>query len=456
MNDDIFNEFDIDNDDDFFEGFDYDNWGYKETIDKEEWGHKDHSEDVNKIDYENTIKNNKSILKDKPIKANKSIRYREIYESIEQDFKKKRLNFIRLNKLENINILNEYLNNNGYGYISSRIKELIDNSNNLSDEKIYIARLLIDSNLIEMPKINQSCSIDKKYLIGEDKYLITYDNIYGLNMLFDIHYSVSSIPFEINYVEYSNKEYISAKIDHRDNNIQCSINIQKGKLVDFTEILIIYTSYGIKEIEITVKHDEENDKQIGLKNFSEFINLCNKDIYKAEYIFNNINFENWLNDKKYISQLINYKESKEISSQMKYTHFDVFCNMNGINIDALRESYILSLESEKEPKLTLKKGIEIEPKERLEERLELKKEIKSKQIVKEDKNLALEKEIKSEQIIKEEQRLGLKEEIKLEQPLNIKQKAKVEPEPESKVEHQKESPKRILTKVLGIVKKFLK
>ncbi|MFW2491544.1 hypothetical protein ACN077_23740 [Clostridium chromiireducens] len=244
--------------------------------------------------------------------------YKNQYKRIQIDFKNKKFDFNRLkNDRQYINVLKEYLKYNGYGYLFKTISKLS------SDGKVDIvkmAKLLIDSNLIHKPDIKLNSKI-------QNKEIINYKKEFGLIEKFPLNYVSYDFPFKINDVDYGNKDHINCEIIS-SNSIMIGINIEKDEEVNFTEVIVIYTSYGVEKLEFSIKCDKNLKSLINLKDFDEFINICKCDYDKAFKIYKKEIFREWLEKKRYVTQIINYDEALSISRRVNNKSFEVFCALN--------------------------------------------------------------------------------------------------------------------------------
>mgnify|MGYP001597247696 CR=1 FL=1 len=253
-------------------------------------------------------------------------KYESIYKSIERNFEHKFFDFNYPKKNSDIKwdyykILKQYLYNKGYGYIANQVGIFIDRE---EIDDIDLAKLLMDCNLIH--KYNK---LMKSEL--ENKSIIEYEKNDGLIKTFNIEYP-KTILFNINNVIYSNPEFISHKINTNKKEINIEINIEPGKKVNFTDIISIYTTYGVDKLEFTVKCKEIKSKDIELDNIEEFLQLCENNVTKAKEIFYKIGFEKWLKENDNTTQLINYNQAVKISgiTNISATRFEIFCKLNSI------------------------------------------------------------------------------------------------------------------------------
>lgn len=256
----------------------------------------------------------------------KSEKHENIYKYIENNFKHKffDFNYPKNNKdimWDYYKILNEYLKNHGYGYIYNQIGKFIDKK---EVNNIELAKLLMDCNLIN--KYNKSIKSDI-----ENKSIIKYEKRNGFTQSYKIKYS-NTILLNIDNVFYRNTSFISHKINNDKKEITININIKPGKIVNFTEIISIYTNYGVDKLEFTIITNEKKSEDFEIETLEEFLGLCETNHIKAKEIFYKLEFEKWLHNKNNITQIINYNQSVKISDIKNdlSDRFRVFCRLNGI------------------------------------------------------------------------------------------------------------------------------
>lgn len=254
------------------------------------------------------------------------------FRKLESDFKEKKYDF-RGHSLNTLNkdILQVYLEYYGYSYVANKLKE----HNNKGDIR-FIAKLLLDSNLVSSPKIllkgEESNNIDLKYLKREGIYK-EYKFIYDSN----------DFPLFIDTIAYDNTGCISCTRDS-SNSLSVIVNIVKEEKVNQIENIVVYTSLGIHTISITIRSNEEKYEIFGLSALGDFFKLCNTHTEKALEIYMDASFDNWIRVNASINQLISYEESIEKGKILKsdILGFKHFCISNGI--------FIANEESDKDDK----------------------------------------------------------------------------------------------------------
>lgn len=251
---------------------------------------------------------------------------REIYSTLEANFDKCYYDFDYPKALEgNIwnyySVLKKYLINNGYGYASRIIDKYIRDKKDNNQE---LARVLMDCNLIKKYK---------KLFISdiENKSKFEYDNKKGLNEEFYIKYA-DNVTLDIKEPLYYKGDYIHHHIDYDKKIIYFKINIKPNENVNFTEIISIETTYGVDKLEFTVQCNEEN-KVILLENIEYFYSLCELDKIKALTYFQKKEFEEWLKEKKYSAEIINYNKSILMSNNNYSIALKYFCMLNNVYIN---------------------------------------------------------------------------------------------------------------------------
>lgn len=263
--------------------------------------------------------------------------YESTYKVIENNFNSKFFDFNYSQKdtdkeLYYYKVLKLYLSDKGYGYIASQINTFINKKN---IDKIEVAKLLMDCNLIKKYNQSMKSSIENKTVIEYLKKdgLRTSKN--GKVKSITIEYEVN-IPFKIVNVVYSNIDVISHKCGQK--NIVIDINIDENKSVNFTEIISIYTPYGVDKLEFTVKCKDYTHNEIGVENIEEYLQLCRDNPKEAKIIFDKLKFESWLIEKDYKAQILNYKQAKILKQSKIFTNeFIAFCILNGIYIETKQD-----------------------------------------------------------------------------------------------------------------------
>lgn len=252
------------------------------------------------------------------------------YKEIENNFKDGIFNFTKLNipsNKEYIEILLKYLEFNGYGFLCNEINKNIT--------KLELAKLLIDSKLINKPIININSDLEDEIL---------YERDFGYNKEFTIEFKVLQVPFEILNIDYSEKEYLHCSINNSKDTIKIKINIDEKKDITDRETIIVYTSLGVKEFTFTIDINNKVDNEITIKDFNEFKKICIEDISKANEIFNKESFRSWLVKKNYITQVINYDEAILLANNDDnnfFSEFTNFCRLNEINITDSEDEQII-------------------------------------------------------------------------------------------------------------------
>lgn len=259
------------------------------------------------------------------------------FKEIDMNFDNRKFDFGALKSKKNYyNILLKYLKVNGYGYLCNKINRNMSN--------VELAKLLIDSNLIDKPELKFNTNLEDK---------IVYNKEFGLKKKYYLKYN-NTFPFKINEIYYKKSKYLRCKLDKNKNKINILIDINANTGVDLKETIVIYTSLGLKEVSLSIKCESSLNSEINIKDFEEFRCLCIKNIYKAKEIFNKKEFREWLDKKGYITQVINYDEAIILSDFLE-NQFINFCLLNQIYINnsldkketTMEESYITEIEEEK-------------------------------------------------------------------------------------------------------------
>lgn len=267
---------------------------------------------------------NKLFIKDK-LTEQQLVYCKAQFIKIGENFKN---NLFDFNKLKTddlfLLVLQKYFDFYGYGYLEKQIKQLKD-SNSL--DSINLSKLLINSNLITKPSKALECSI-------KDKEVIAYKKEFGLTETIHIDFKLGSFPFKIYNIDYTNKEFVNCEINKSFNGVKVEVSISKDQEINFTEILVIYTTYGTEKVEFTIKCDAKKETSIPLKNYEEFLKLCKANRKDAMGIFFNDEFITWLEKKRYYSQVLNYNEAISLAASDKLKAYDIFCALNLIFIKA--------------------------------------------------------------------------------------------------------------------------
>lgn len=259
--------------------------------------------------------------------------YESIYKVIDNNFKNKFFDFNYSQKdidkeLDYYKVLNLYLSDKGYGYIANQINSFINKKN---IDKIEVAKLLMDCNLIKKYNQSMKSSIKNKEVIEYSKKNGLRTGKNGEIASIYIEYK-TKIPFKIVNVVYSNIDVISHKCGPKY--VVIDINIDKNKSVNFTEIISIYTPYGVDKLEFTVKCKDYVYHEIGVENIDEYLQLCRDNPERAKIIFDKFNFKSWLIEKDYKAQILNYEQAKILKRSKIFTNeFIIFCILNGIYIE---------------------------------------------------------------------------------------------------------------------------
>ena len=238
---------------------------------------------------------------------------------IDEDFSKRKFKFSKLkgNK-KYYNVLFKYLEINGYGFLCSKISRNINS--------VELARLLIDSNLIDKPSINIDTNLKNE---------IVYDKEFGFRGEYYIKYDTKTFPFEIKSIYYKESKNLRCKLDKDKNRVEILIDINENTKIDLKETIIIYTSLGLKEVPLSIKCNSVLNSKINIRDFQEFKSLCETNSSEAKELFQNSEFRDWLRKKGYITQLLNYDEAFMLStfsdSEFK-SPFNNFCLLNEIYI----------------------------------------------------------------------------------------------------------------------------
>lgn len=250
----------------------------------------------------------------------------EIYNTLEKHFSKHYYDFnypktLDGDILDYYRILSKYLKDKGYGYAS---KLIVKNIQNKKINDLELARVLMDCNLIKKYKKSFISNIDNK-----SKF--EYNKKDGLNKKFFIKYE-NDVTLSIEDVVYSNKDYINYQIDNENKKINFEIDIKANENINFTEIISVETTYGVDKLEFTVQCKIEKNNKIDLKNIGEFFELCHSDMIKALTFFKQNEFKEWLKEKNYSIELINYEKSILMHSTNSGIALRYFCMLNNVYI----------------------------------------------------------------------------------------------------------------------------
>ena len=256
------------------------------------------------------------------LSSEEAMYYKGLFYEIDKNFKEKKFSFINLkNKKGYLDVLIKYLEMNGFGYLLKKVSTLQVEK---EEDRVILANLLIDSNFIDKPLLKVKDTFPK------DK-CVSYEVEYGIDKTFNIKYGIENLPFKINSIDYENTKYINCNIVNNSKEIEVNIKIDADVNETLNETIVVYTDYGVEYFNFNVKA-MDNNSQILFKDFSEYLELCRIDEKEAKRIFQSYEFKQWLNKKKYISQVINYEKSLELSL-LKRDRFRIFCALNFIFLD---------------------------------------------------------------------------------------------------------------------------
>ena len=256
------------------------------------------------------------------LSSEEAMYYKGLFYEIDKNFKEKNFSFINLkNKKGYLDVLIKYLEINGFGYLLKKVSTLQVEK---EEDRVILANLLIDSNFIDKPLLKVKGTFPK------DK-CVSYEVEYGIDKTFNIKYGIENLPFKINSIDYENTKYINCNIVNNSKEIEVNIKIDADVNETLNETIVVYTDYGVEYFNFNVKA-MDNNSQILFKDFSEYLELCRIDEKEAKRIFQSYEFKQWLNKKKYISQVINYEKSLELSL-LKRDRFRIFCALNFIFLD---------------------------------------------------------------------------------------------------------------------------
>lgn len=259
---------------------------------------------------------------------------KEIYDTLEEHFNKYYYDFNYPKTLEgNIwnyyCILSRYLRDKGYGYASKLVGKFIRTK---TVNELELAKVLMDCNLIK--------KYSKSFITNiENKSKFEYDIEDGLKINFYMKYEEDAT-LEIEEPLYNNEDYIYHSFeDDEYKKINFYINIKPNENINFTEIISVKTSYGVDILEFTVQCNHTKSKKILLDDIKEFYSLCESDRIKALMIFKNNDFKEWLKEKKYAMELINYNKALLIGNGNSSIALKYFCMLNNIYINDIYTDY---------------------------------------------------------------------------------------------------------------------
>lgn len=333
----------------------------------------------------------KEILGEGNLSSEEAIYYKGLFYEIDKNFKEKNFSFVNLkNKKGYLDVLIKYLEMNGFGYLLKKVSTLQVEK---EEDRVILANLLIDSNFINKPLLKVKDTFPK------DK-CVSYEVEYGIDKTFNIKYGIENLPFKINSIDYENTKYINCNIVNNSKEIEVNIKIDADVNETLNETIVVYTDYGVEYFNFNVKAID-NNSQILFKDFSEYLELCRIDKKEAKRIFQSYEFKQWLNKKKYISQVINYEKSLELSSLLKRDRFRIFCALNFIFLDEeinVQESTVVESKQENDyDKGTKRKEQTLEENEKEYINKEMLNSSINKSIDRVEKN-----SIKDEDVIKEQ------------------------------------------------------
>lgn len=242
-----------------------------------------------------------------------------IIDEIERELKKKIFNFNKLRSEEYYYALISYLKKNGYGYAALKVMECYESVKNEDYEEI--CKILTDACLID--KIEN----DFKFSIENDS-CIKYSPEIGLNKELYIKNNNEFKIVKINSVNNIEKEFVTCR--KKDDLINVYINIPPNRQINFKEIIIVRTNYGMVRFKFSI--ESENIIENGSVNdlVESYINKeISKKIAKDKYeeISSSVNKKEYSNkaDKITIntvnSILFSYKEKENIN---------ILCNLDDI------------------------------------------------------------------------------------------------------------------------------
>lgn len=255
-----------------------------------------------------------------------------MYNELDKDITSGKLNFYLLVSNEYYRmLLPKYLKWQGYGYLSNEVKAIVDKYfiKDINVMKSKIAALLLDVGIIKrIPMLVNNPFQNNK--------IIQYSRSKGLKQDFIVTYTVeNNFPFNIKAIEYAHKNVIQCVYENSDKKkeVRVSIQIDKGRICNFSEAIVVYTDYNMYKINFTITCDEKIVNRIKFKDFESYLLLCRSNYYQAKKIFYKKEFRNFLQQQEEIVQLMNYDESRVISIETSKDHFDVFLKMNLVFIE---------------------------------------------------------------------------------------------------------------------------
>lgn len=280
-----------------------------------------------------------------------------MYNELDKDITSGKLNFYLLVSNEYYRmLLPKYLKWQGYGYLSNEVATIIDKYfiNDINVMKSKIAALLLDVGIIKrIPML-----INNPF---QNNKIIQYSRSKGLKQDFIVTYNVeNNFPFNIKAIEYAHKAVIQCVYENsnKKKEVRVSIQIDKGKICNFSETIVVYTDYNMFKINFTITCDEKTVNRMKFKDFESYLLLCKSNYHEAKKIFYKKEFRIFLQQQEEIVQLMNYDESKLISMETSKDHFDVFLKMNLVFIKEKRVVKNSIVDTDKEDISKIYKDIE--------------------------------------------------------------------------------------------------
>lgn len=250
-----------------------------------------------------------------------------MYNELDKDITSGKLNFYLLVSNEYYRmLLPKYLKLQGYGYLCNEAAAVINKYfiSDINVMKSKIAALLLDAGIIKrIPML-----INNPF---QNNKTIQYSRSKGLKQDFIVTYNVeNNFPFNIKAIEYTHKDVIQCVYENsnKKKEVKVSIQIDKDKICNFSETIVVYTDYNMFRINFTITCDERNVNRIKFKNFRSYLLLCKSNYHEAKKIFYRKEFRGFLQQQEEVVQLMNYDESKAISTETSKDHFDIFLKMN--------------------------------------------------------------------------------------------------------------------------------
>ncbi len=167
-----------------------------------------------------------------------------IIDEIERELKKKIFDFNKLRSEEYYYALISYLKKNGYGYAALKVMECYESVKNEDYEEI--CKILTDACLID--KIEN----DFKFSIENDS-CIKYSPEIGLNKELYIKNNNEFKIVKINSVNNIEKEFVTCR--KKDDLINVYINIPPNRQINFKEIIIVRTNYGMVRFKFSIESE---------------------------------------------------------------------------------------------------------------------------------------------------------------------------------------------------------